>query len=74
MAVAGVRILSVADVGRVIRDRRRALGMTQGVVASITGIPQPNISTIERGRGSPEIETCLRLLSALGVDLIAAGR
>jgi len=74
MAVAGIRIASVADVGRVIRDRRRALGMTQSAIASITGVPQPNISTIERGRGSPELETCLRLLSALGVDVVAAGR
>lgn len=69
MHSAGIR--DSYDLARIIRVRRRALKMNQEELASITGVPQSNLSRIERGKVTAELETYLRLLNALGVDLVA---
>jgi addiction module HigA family antidote len=44
------------------------LGITQNRLAEATGLPQPRISEIVRGKRSIPTETALRPSSALGVD------
>ncbi|MFZ3585109.1 helix-turn-helix domain-containing protein [Loktanella sp. DJP18] len=56
--------------GRLIKTRRRHLKMNQEMLASLCGIPQPNLSKIETGRSGVNLETCLRLCAALGIDLV----
>jgi HTH-type transcriptional regulator / antitoxin HipB len=68
------RITCAADLGRVIRDARRAQKIEQRTLADLTGVTQPKISQIERGKQSATIETYLRLLGELGVDLEAVAR
>jgi len=43
--------------------------MGQETLADLTGVTQPKISQIERGKQTATIETYLRLLSELGMDL-----
>jgi transcriptional regulator with XRE-family HTH domain len=62
-------IQSPMDLGSLIQKRRRALKMSQETLASLTGIAQPNLSNIERGQTTATIETYLRLLTSLGIDL-----
>lgn len=47
-----------------VRDARTRAGLTQSALAQLTGVPQPNISAIERGRVEPKPETIERLLDA----------
>ncbi len=69
-----MKITAEADLGQAIRDRRNVVGMTQEDLASVTGIPQANLSKIERGAVTAKFDTYLRLCQALGIDLSAEGR
>lgn len=60
--------------GMLVKSRRRHLGMSQEMLASVCGIPQPNLSRIENGRSVATLGTCLRLCAQLGVDLVGVVR
>ncbi|MGH2382152.1 MAG: helix-turn-helix domain-containing protein [Candidatus Limnocylindria bacterium] len=57
---------------RLVRYARRRAGMTQRDLARTTGMPQPAIARIERGKVSPRLETLERLLAGTGSRLEAA--
>ena len=57
--------------GDFIRSLRIARGMSQNDLAEVSGIPQPNISAIERDRRLPSIDSLNRLLVACGFELAA---
>lgn len=63
-AISG--ILKPVDVGTLIRDRRRANGLTQAQLALRAGSTQAAISRLERGELSPTIDTVERLLAVMG--------
>jgi ribosome-binding protein aMBF1 (putative translation factor) len=50
-------------------DARVAHGLTQRQLAAMTGVPQADISRIERGAGNPTEATLERLALALGRKL-----
>lgn len=62
------------SLGLQFRDARVGRGFTQVELAGLSGIPQADISRIERGAGNPTETTLQRLASALGyrVGLIEA--
>jgi HTH-type transcriptional regulator / antitoxin HipB len=68
------RISTPAEMGTVIHQRRRALKLSQATLSSISGVAQPNLSNIERGKSSATLDTYLRLLTALGIDLYGIPR
>ncbi len=45
--------------------------MTQGELAAVSGISQPNISAIENDRRMPAVDTLNRLVVACGYELAA---
>jgi DNA-binding XRE family transcriptional regulator len=53
-------------VGAQLLRRRRELHLSQQVVAERSGVPQAEISRIERGVSNPTIATLAHLLKALG--------
>ncbi|VDC33918.1 helix-turn-helix domain-containing protein [Pseudogemmobacter humi] len=69
-----MRLESADQLGGLIRQRREALKLRQGELASISGVDQGNLSKIERGCARARFETYLRLCSALGIDLMAEAR
>jgi len=62
------------DIGVLIRDARRAAGVSQADLARRSGTSQPAIARLEAGRGSPSIATVDRILRALGCTLELAAR
>ena len=52
-----------------IIDARMEKGMSQKELAEVTGIKQPAIARLERGRISPSIDTVSKLLAPLGKKL-----
>lgn len=54
--------------GRLVRQRRRALGLTQAELAGIAGLHPSQISHIEQGWRSVRLETIYRLAWALDVE------
>ncbi len=63
------------NAGSLIRERRRANGLTQAQLALRAGSTQAAISRLERGELSPTIETINRLLAVMGEQAeIVVGR
>ena len=52
-----------------IINARNERGITQKELERISGIKQPMIARIEKGKGNPQLETILRLLAPLGKTL-----
>jgi transcriptional regulator with XRE-family HTH domain len=55
---------------QLLRASRRASGLTQGALAQRAGTSQPEISTIERGKKSPTMDTLERLLAQTGHRIV----
>lgn len=55
------------DIGHQIYLTREAKGMGQSKLARLAGIPQPNLSNIEKGKKDFTVFTLIRLAHALGV-------
>lgn len=58
-----------AELGDRIRARRKATGMNQSDLAFAVGVNRRVIGRLERGVGTVRLETALRALRALGVEL-----
>ena len=54
------------EIGRIIRDARRAAGLTQTEVAEALGRPQNTVSAWEMGRAQPDISTLVELFRMMG--------
>ena len=57
-------------IGKAIRDRLLALGLSQVELAAQAGITQPALSRLEAGGVIPTIPLLNRVSAALNVDLI----
>lgn len=64
----------MAALGRVIRDRRKDMGITQEQLAPMLGMSARLVGEIERGRGSVGFEKVLHACKALGLDLYVKSR
>jgi hypothetical protein len=67
-------ISSILDVGAFIAARGREPKPSQQDLSPVTGVNQANLSRIERGLTSAELDTYVKLLSPLGIDLFAKVR
>ena len=57
------------DFGRALRQRRRAVGLTQDEVAAVIGVNRRVIGELERGKPTVQLNIALRAAEALGLDL-----
>src|SRR5689334_5456254 len=70
-----ILILEPADLGRVLRECRRAIGLTQETAARLTGVSPRLWSECETGkRDQLGFATALRMLQTVGADLDAQPR
>ena len=58
-----------SDLGAVVRDRRKQLGLDQAELAKMVGTSRQWIIGIERGRARAELGLVLRTLEALGLRI-----
>lgn len=63
---------STAGVGALVRRRREARGWTLADLSQRTGVPQPNLSRLERGLADVRLSTVLRVAQALGAEVTLA--
>jgi transcriptional regulator with XRE-family HTH domain len=63
---------STATVGALLRREREGRGWTLADLAERTGIPQPNLSRLERGLADVRLSTVLRVAQALGTEISLA--
>ena len=62
---------NTADIGRLIRQARKAAGWSQADLAARTGLRQTWISQIENDKPTAEIGLVFKVLDALGIALTA---
>lgn len=65
-------ITTSADVGSVIRARRRELGLDQHELADMVGVSRQWILAIERGKDRADLSLVLRTLRVLGLTVQVA--
>ena len=57
---------NIADFVLCLRQRRKALDLTQSELAGLCGITKEGLSRIERGDTEPKLGTILKLVKLLG--------
>lgn len=60
---------AISDWALLIQEARTRAGLTQRELALRAGTAQSVVARVERGRGSPTLETLVRLLAATGFNL-----
>jgi len=65
-----MNIRRAEDMGALVRQCRRQLGLTQVQLAHKIGVSQRYISHLERGKRTLQLGTLLRVLNGLGVVLV----
>lgn len=72
-APAGATVRTVADIGRRVREARKAMGMTQQRFADLAGVGRRFLVELEQGKPTLEIERVLAVCQAAGLKLQLTG-
>lgn len=67
-------IKDAKQLGSLIRSRRLELGLTQTDVADVANANLRFVSELERGKPTARLETVMRVLASLGIELEARTR
>jgi transcriptional regulator with XRE-family HTH domain len=60
---------TLADIGKLLRQTRKAQGASGVALAERAGISRNTLGALEAGRGNVELNTLLAVLDSLGLDL-----
>lgn len=60
----------VKDLGKVVKDRRNELNITQPHLAEIAKVSTNTLYKLERGQGNPSLKVLNKLAEVLGMELI----
>lgn len=64
-----MRVVSTNDLGKYVRERRKALGLTQSDLAMYCNTGIRFISDLENGKPTCEIQKVLQVLSMLALNV-----
>jgi y4mF family transcriptional regulator len=65
------RIQTPEDLGKLIRERRKNEGLTLVETAGLTNVGVRFLSELENGKPTVRLDKLLRVLNALGIQLLA---
>ncbi|MBO7350200.1 MAG: helix-turn-helix transcriptional regulator, partial [Acetobacter sp.] len=57
------------EIGNIINDIRKHLGVNQQTLADLAGVGLNTLVAIERGEGNPQLNTLLTILDTLGLQM-----
>lgn len=63
------KIVTVAQLGQLIREKRKNAGALQADAASLAGVGARFLSDLERGKETAQVGKVLRVLHRLGLEL-----
>lgn len=58
------------DIGKVIKERRALLGISQQDLSDYSGVGISTVKDLERGVGNPSIDTLKKILDVVGLEII----
>ncbi len=61
--------MSTKEIGTIIKNRRKRLGVNQQTLADLAGVGLNTLVAIERGDGNPQLNTLLTILDTLGLQI-----
>ncbi len=61
--------MNYQELGKMIRERRKALKVTQPTLAGLSGVGLNTVVAVERGNGNPKLQTIMEILETLGLQL-----
>ncbi|WP_433300104.1 helix-turn-helix domain-containing protein [Actinoplanes sp. CA-030573] len=62
-----MRLSNVQELGRYLRDRRRAVGLSQGALADRATVSRRWLTDLEAGKATAEVGLVFKVISALGL-------
>jgi transcriptional regulator with XRE-family HTH domain len=62
--------LNTREIGKLVRERRRVLGIDQKTAAELSDVSVHTLSDIESGKGNPSVKVLAAVLDALGLELL----
>lgn len=65
------RIADAASLGAIIKDTRKAQGLTQTDVCGLTGLGRRFICDLENGKPTTQVGKVIKVMAALGIAFIA---
>lgn len=74
MAKQSGSIQSVSDIGSIVRQRRKEMGITQSELSGMAGVGNRFIVDLENGKQTIQLGKVLHLISWLGIELLAKER
>jgi predicted transcriptional regulator len=69
LTIMSSRVADRRDLGRLVRERRRAWSLTQADLAAAAGVGRGVLQKLETGRGDVTVSGVLAILSALSLDV-----
>jgi y4mF family transcriptional regulator len=66
--------MDAGELGRAIRTRRRALGLSQLELAELADVGTRFVHEVESGSGNPRLRGLIALCHALGLELTVDAR
>lgn len=74
MAQKDQLITNIVDLGRLLRERRKELSMSQEEAADLCNVSTPFLSMLENGKASVRCDKVLSVLHTLGLEFIVVER
>jgi y4mF family transcriptional regulator len=61
--------MDAKEIGIIIKERRKHLGVNQQTLADLAGVGLNTLVAIERGEGNPQLSTLLTVFDTLGLQM-----
>jgi len=61
--------LNTKETGKLIRERRRVLGIDQRTAAELSGVSVHTFSDIESGKSNPSMKVLCKILDTIGLEM-----
>jgi HTH-type transcriptional regulator / antitoxin HipB len=74
LAITSMKVFNPRELGQALRHARRAAGMTQIDLAERANVARSAVQKLEAGRGTVNLDTVLKLLRTLSLDLDVVSR
>lgn len=74
MTQFGKKLRTATDIGQLVRETRKAQGISQEQLAGVAGTGIRLVSDLENGKGTIQVDKMIKVVEALGLGIYALNR